>query len=298
MTLPQIFHRFVAVDGVRVFYREAGPPEAVPLLLLHGFPSASHQFRRLFDALGARFRLIAPDYPGFGYSDAPAPASTGGTFTYTFDRLADVMEEFCIRLSLRRFALYVFDFGGPVGFRIASRRPEWIAGVIVQNANSYDEGLSPMARQFIALGHGVDGAAAKVHELLTLEATKGQYLHGVSSEERIAPDGWTLDQHFLDRPGRKQIQVDLALDYHTNLALYPTWQAWLRRQQPPLLVLWGRNDPFFLEAGGQAYLKDVPSAELHLFETGHFALEEYASDIAPLIAVFLERVTAIPAATG
>jgi pimeloyl-ACP methyl ester carboxylesterase len=287
--VPRVAHRFVEVDGIRIFYREAGPLDAPTMLLLHGFPSASHQYRRLIDTLGSRYRLIAPDYPGFGHSDAPGSATTGGPFAYTFDRLASVIEGFCERLSLDRFVMYVFDWGAPVGFRIATRHPEWIAGLVVQNGNAYEEGLSQGAREFIALRPDVDGDEEKVRELLTLTATRGQYVGGATDPGMISPDGWTLDQHFLDLPGRKQIMVDLAFDYHTNVELYPRWQAWLREHRPLTLIAWGRGDPFFTEDGARAYLRDVPDAELHLFGTGHFALEESLPEISPLIAAFLER---------
>ncbi|MER7128486.1 alpha/beta fold hydrolase [Streptosporangium saharense] len=276
-----VAHRFVDVDGVRVFYRETGPADAPTLLLLHGFPSASHQFARLLDALGDRFHLVAPDYPGFGHTQAP------DGFVYSFDRLADVVEGFVDRLGLRRFSVYMFDFGAPVGFRLAVRRPELVAGLVVQNGNAYEEGLSEQARGFIALGPGQED---QVRGLLTLEATRGQYEGGASDPEAIPPDGWTLDQHFLDLPGRKEAQVALAFDYHGNVARYPEWQEWLRANRPPTLVVWGRNDPFFVEAGARAFLRDVPDADLHLFDTGHFALEEKYPEITPLIADFLERV--------
>ncbi|MER7211893.1 alpha/beta hydrolase [Streptosporangium sp. NPDC000239] len=276
-----IAHRFVDVDGVRVFYREAGPADAQTLLLLHGFPSASHQFRRLIDALGDRFHLVAPDYPGFGHTQAP------DGFVYSFDRLADVVEGFVDWLRLGRFAVYMFDFGAPVGFRLAVRRPELVAGLVVQNGNAYEEGLSEQARGFIALGPGQED---QVRGLLTLEATRGQYEGGTSDPETISPDGWTLDQHFLDLPGRKEAQVALAFDYRSNVARYPEWQEWLRANRPPTLVVWGSNDPFFVVEGARAYLRDVPEAELHLFDTGHFALEEKLPEITPLIADFLERV--------
>jgi pimeloyl-ACP methyl ester carboxylesterase len=281
-------HRHLEVDGIRVFYRAAGPADG-PTLLLHGFPSASHQFRRLIDALGTRYRLIAPDYPGFGHGDAPESAATGGPFAYTFDHLADVVEGFVERLGLRRFALYVFDWGAPVGFRLATRHPEWIAGLVVQNGNAYEEGLSPAARDFIALRPDTPGAEQRIRELLTLDATRGQYLTGASDPDLVAPDGWTLDQYFLDQPGHQQLQLDLAFDYHFNVALYPAWQEWLRRHRPPTLITWGRGDPFFTEAGAHAYLRDLPDAELHLLDTGHFALEEKLPEIAPLIASFLDR---------
>ncbi|MGW2544304.1 alpha/beta fold hydrolase [Kitasatospora sp. NPDC001574] len=285
LTIPHIHHRHVDVDGLRVFYRETGPADAPVLLLLHGFPSASHQFRRLFDALGTRYRLIAPDYPGFGHSESPAPDA----FDYRFDTLADVVEGFCRTLGLDRFALYVFDFGAPVGLRLATRHPEWVTGLVVQNGNAYEEGLSDQAREFIANRPGVEGAAERARAILTLEITRAQYEGGTGDPELVAPDGWTLDQHALDLPGRKDIQVELALDYHSNVALYPVWQEWLRTHRPPTLIVWGRNDLFFTEPGARAYLRDLPDAELHVLDTGHFALEEKLPEIAPLIDDFLAR---------
>ncbi|MEV0684365.1 alpha/beta hydrolase [Nocardia sp. NPDC050378] len=282
--IPVIAHRFVEVDGVRVFYRETGPRDAPTLVLLHGFPSASHQFRRLMDALGGRYHLIAPDYPGFGHTSAPED------FVYSFDRLADITEGFLEALGLRRFIMYVFDFGGPVGFRIAERHPEWIAGLIVQNANAYTEGLSDGARDFIALTPETPGSRDVIGDLLTLDGTRGQYETGVSDPHVLDPDAWTLDQHFLDAPGRKQAQLTLAFDYHSNLERYDAWQLWLRTHTPPTLILWGRYDPFFPEPGAHAYLADVPQAELHLFDTGHFALETHLPEIAPRIADFADRV--------
>ncbi|GAA3671738.1 alpha/beta fold hydrolase [Nonomuraea antimicrobica] len=288
MLLPPIartVHRQVDVDGVRVFYRESLPDraDAPVLLLLHGFPSASHQFRRLIDVLGGHYRLIAPDYPGFGHTQAP------DDFTYSFDRLADVTEGFVQRLGLTRFVMYVFDFGAPVGFRLAERHPQWIAGLVVQNGNAYADGLSDGARDFIALRPGRPGAEETIRGLLTPEGTRGQYEIGVTDPELIAPDGWTLDQHFLDLPGRKQAQVTLAFDYHSNVERYDAWQTWLREHQPPMLITWGAGDPFFPEPGAHAYLRDVPDAELHVFDTGHFALEDHLPRIAPLIADFLDR---------
>ncbi|MGW1895047.1 alpha/beta fold hydrolase [Streptomyces sp. NPDC002004] len=288
VSVPRVVHRHVDVDGVRVFYRESQPerPDAPVLLLLHGFPSASHQFRRLIDALGARYRLIAPDYPGFGNTEAPAD------FTYTFDRLADITEGFVRSLRLTRFVMYVFDFGAPVGFRLALRNPGWIAGLVVQNGNAYTEGLSSLARDFIALTPDTPGAERTVRDLLTLPATRAQYEGGAGEPERVAPEGWLLDQHFLDLPGRKEAQLALAYDYRSNVAAYPDWQAWLRRHTPATLITWGVHDQFFPESGARAYLRDLPGAELHLFETGHFALEEKLAEIAPLIADFLDRTWA------
>ncbi|MGI5206753.1 alpha/beta fold hydrolase [Spirillospora sp. CA-108201] len=285
-SIARTVHRHVDVGDVRVFYRESLPEQedAPVLLLLHGFPSASHQFRRLIDVLGARYRLIAPDYPGFGRTLAP------DGFVYGFDGLADVVEGFVERLGLTRFALYMFDFGAPVGFRLAERRPGRIAGLVVQNGNAYDEGLSDGAREFIALRPGAPGAEETVRGLLTLDGTRGQYEAGVARPESVAPDGWTLDQHFLDLPGRKEAQVALAFDYRSNVARYERWQSWLREHAPPTLIVWGAGDPFFPAPGARAYLRDVPDAELHLFDTGHFALETHLREIAPLVAAFLDRL--------
>ena len=287
LKVPEVRHRFVEVPvdagTVRVFFREAGRRERPTMLLLHGFPSASHQFRRLIDVLGGRYRLVAPDYPGFGHTEVPAG------FTYSFETLSDVIEGFVDAVGLGRVVLYAFDFGGPVGFRLATRRPEMVAGLVIQNANAYEAGLSELARTVIGNRPGVPGAEDRARELLTLPVTRGQYQDGVGDLELVAPDGWTLDQHFLDRPDRRDAQVALALDYHSNVALYPTWQRWLRDHQPPALIVWGTNDAFFTEAGARAYLADLPHAELHTFATGHFALEERLGDIAPLIAAFLDR---------
>ncbi|WP_219519739.1 alpha/beta fold hydrolase [Nonomuraea ceibae] len=286
--IARTVHRHADVNGVRVFYRESLPErrDAPVMLLLHGFPSASHQFRRLIDTLGGRYRLIAPDYPGFGHTRVPAG------FTYSFDALADVIEGFVRELGLTRFVTYVFDFGAPVGFRLAERHPEWIAGLVVQNGNAYTEGLSDGARDFIALRPDTPGSEETIRALLTLDGTRGQYETGVADPTLIAPDGWTLDQHFLDLPGRAEAQVALAVDYHRNVARYPLWQAWLRKHTPPTLITWGSHDPFFPEPGALAYLRDLPEAELHLFDTGHFALETHLPEIAPLIARFLDRVWA------
>ncbi|CAL9522836.1 Haloalkane dehalogenase [Streptomyces sp. enrichment culture] len=281
-------HRYVEVDGVEVFYRESLPErsDAPVLLLLHGFPSASHQFRRLIDSLGRHYRLIAPDYPGFGHTRAPED------FAYSFERLADVVEGFTERLGLTRYAMYLFDFGAPVGFRLALRRPERVAGLVVQNGNAYAEGLSDAARAFTALTPDTPGAESTILGLFTLAATRAQYEGGTADPALVAPEGWLLDQYFLDRPGRKQAQLALAYDYRSNIAAYPAWQAWLREHRPPTLITWGTGDPFFPEPGARAYLDDVPEAELHLFPTGHFALEDHLPEIAPLVARFLDRVQA------
>ncbi|MET9611097.1 alpha/beta hydrolase [Streptomyces sp. NPDC006512] len=278
-----IVHRTVDVDGVSVAYRESGPADAPVLLLLHGFPTSSHQFARLMDALdGTPYRLIAPDYPGSGRTRTP------DGFTYTFDRLADIVEGFTDALGLDRYALYVFDFGAPVGLRLATRRPERVTGLIVQNGNAYEDGLSDAARAFAGLKRDVPGDEERVRGLFTEEGTRFQYETGVADPELISPDGWTLDVHYLGRPGRADAQADLAFDYAGNFAHYPAWQSWLRDAQPPLLVVWGAGDPFFTPAGAKAYLRDVPDARLHVFDAaGHFALETHLPEIAPLIQDFL-----------
>ncbi|WP_229916481.1 alpha/beta fold hydrolase [Streptomyces fructofermentans] len=284
--VARIAHRHLDVDGVRVFYRESVPDrtDAPVLLLLHGFPSGSHQFRGLMDVLGPHYRLIAPDHAGFGHTRTP------DGFTFSFDRLADVTEGFVEGLGLERFVLYIFDFGAPIGLRVAERRPEWIAGLVVQNGNGYEEGLSDAARGLLSLTPGTPGAKEVIRDLLTSDGTRGQYETGVPVPELLAPESWLLDQHFLELPGRKEAQQSLIFDYHTNVERYGRWQAWLRRYAPPTLITWGRGDPFFLEAGARAYLRDLPAAELHLFDTGHFALETHLPEIAPLIAGFLDRV--------
>ncbi|WP_245601725.1 alpha/beta fold hydrolase [Hamadaea tsunoensis] len=271
------------MGDVCVFYRETGPPDAPVLLLLHGFPASSHQFRRLLDVLGTRYRLIAPDYPGFGHTEVPAG------FVHSFESLTDVVEGFLDAVGVDRFVMYAFDFGGPIGMRLAARRPDTVAAVVVQNANVYDEGLSDLARGMIANQPGVEGAEDRVRQILVLPVTRDQYEGGTADPALVAPDGWTLDQHLLDRPGRKEAQVQLALDYHSNVALYPVWQRWLAEHRPPALILWGRNDAFFPEPGAHAYRRDLPDAEIHVFDTGHFALEDRLPEIAPLIADFVDR---------
>ncbi|NYJ00274.1 pimeloyl-ACP methyl ester carboxylesterase/putative NADH-flavin reductase [Nocardioides thalensis] len=280
---PEIRHLAVEVDGVNVFYREVGPPEAPTLLLLHGFPSGSHQFRRLLDALGHDYRLVAPDLPGFGNTEVP------DGYRFSFDSLAATIEGFITSLDLAPCALYVFDFGGPVAMRIATRHPEWFTALVVQNANVSEDGLTDIARAMIANQPGLPGAEDRVRQILELAATRGQYLEGAADPALVAPDGWLLDQWHLELPGRKQAQVDLAFDYASNVARYPEWQDWLRRVQPPTLVLWGRHDPFFGPAGAEAYAAHVPDAEVHLLDTGHFALEESLPVAVPLIDAFLAK---------
>jgi len=273
-----------AIDGVDIFYREAGPADAPTIVLLHGFPSSSHMYRELIPLLADRFHLVAPDYPGFGYSAAPTP----DLFAYTFDHLADVMDHFLEELGLDRYSLYMQDYGGPIGFRLATRHPERIAALIVQNANAYDEGISaafdPLKPFWSSRTPRTEMAA---RALLTRDTTIFQYTHGARRPELVSPDAWTSDQAFLDQPGIDDIQLDLLHDYPSNLALYPAWHAYLRAHRPPTLVVWGRNDPFFTVPGAEAFQRDLPDAEVHLLDTGHFALEEERDTIAAHIRRFL-----------
>ncbi len=287
--LRAIRHRSLTIDGLDIFYREAGPVEAPTLLLLHGFPSASHQYSRLIDRLSDRVHLIAPDYPGFGYSSAPRSSNDGGDFVYTFDHLSEVIETFLIALSVRRFFVYVFDFGAPVGYRIATRHPDWILGVIAQNGNAYEAGLGPNMQPAIRYWADRTGMEEHIRAAMSAASTRAQHVDGTVDPELIDPDTWTLDQHWLDIPGRTRIMLDLLFDYQSNVALYPAWQAWLRERRPPLLLPWGRHDEFFPEAGAQAYLADVPDAELHLLDAGHFALDDHVDAIAALVADFVAR---------
>ncbi len=282
----QVRYRTQAIDNIEIFYREAGPPNAPTVLLLHGFPTSSHMFRDLIPRLAQRYHVVAPDYPGYGFSSAPSPTA----FSYTFDHLADIMERFTQAIGLRRYALYMQDFGGPVGFRMAVQHPERISALIVQNANAYEEGLSPaMDAARPAWEQRTPETEKTLRGFLTLDTTRFQYLHGVRDPSRISPDAWLHAQAGLDRPGNDEIQLALLHDYGSNPKQYPLWQAYLREHRPPTLVVWGKNDPFFTVAGARAYERDVPDSEIHLLETGHFALEEDAPTIAGLILDFLDR---------
>ena len=280
-----IRYQYATIDGHKVFYREAGPRNGQKLILLHGFPSSSHMFRDLIPLLEERFHIIAPDYPGFGYSDQPAD----GQFAYTFESLTAVIEKLLFQeLGLSRFAIYVQDYGAPVGFRIASRHPEAIEGIVVQNGNAYREGIGPAFEPFHAFWANRNAETEKpVRALLSAEMTRFQYTQGTSDPTRISPDSFTFDQHFLDRPGNDAIQLALLHNYPSNVALYDEWHAYFRKHQPPTLIVWGKNDPFFTVEGAQAYRRDLPNAELHLIESGHFALEDHADEIAARIRGFL-----------
>jgi pimeloyl-ACP methyl ester carboxylesterase len=280
-------YRSVPVDGIKIHYREAGPADAPVLLLLHGFPTAGHMFRDLIPLLADEYRVIAPDLPGFGQSDMPAPEDFG----YTFDHLADVMERFTEVLDLTRFALYIFDYGAPTGLRLAVRHPERIAAVITQNGNAYEEGLSDEWDPIRAYWQDPSPANREVlRGFLTPETPVFQYTHGVPDPESVSPDGWSLDNHYLARPGADEVQLDLMGDYRTNVALYPAFQEYFRTHTPPTLAVWGRNDPFFLPAGAEAYRRDNPEATIRFFDTGHFALETHAVEIAGEMRMFLGKV--------
>ncbi len=275
--------RKVGVDGIKVFYREAGPKDAPTILLLHGFPTASHMFRDLIPQLADRFRLIAPDLPGFGQSDMP----TRNAFTYTFENIANVIDRFAEVIGLHRFAMYVFDYGAPVGFRLAVRHPDRVTALISQNGNAYEEGLSAgwnPIRAYWQQASEVNREALR--SFLTPETTRWQYTQGVPDVAAVSPDGYSLDNFYLARPGADEIQLDLFGNYKSNVALYPTFQNYFRTHKPRFLAVWGKNDPFFLPVGAEAFRRDIPDAMVHFFETGHFALETHASEIAAMIRDF------------
>jgi pimeloyl-ACP methyl ester carboxylesterase len=281
-----ITYRHVAVDGHKVFYREAGSKTAPTILLLHGFPTSSHMFRNLIPALADHYHVVAPDLPGFGFSDAPDRKF----FAYTFEHLAEVIASFTDAIGLTTFAIYVFDYGAPVGFRLALARPERITAIISQNGNAYEEGLSegwnPIQKYWKA---PTPENRAALREFLKPEATKWQYTHGVQDTTIVAPEAYELDSALLARPGNDEIQLDLFLDYASNVALYPKFQEYFRSKRPSLLAAWGKNDPFFLPPGAEAFRRDIPDAEIRFFDTGHFALETHGQEIAAAIRDFLNR---------
>ena len=281
-----IHFKKVPIEGVSIFYREAGEPKAPAVLLLHGFPTSSHMFRGLIPLLANRYHVVAPDLPGFGFSDAP----DRGRFTYTFERLAEVIDRFTAALRLERYALYVFDYGAPVGFRLARRHPERVTAIVSQNGNAYEEGLSdgwsPIQRYW---KEPTAENRTALRDFLTPEATRLQYVHGVPDETLVAPESYALDAALLSRPGNADIQLDLFLDYRSNVAAYGDFHAYFRAHRPPFLATWGRHDPFFLPAGAEAFRRDLPEAEIHFYETGHFALETHAGEIGAAILDFLAR---------
>jgi pimeloyl-ACP methyl ester carboxylesterase len=278
-------YRTADVDGFNIFYREAGPADAPKLLLLHGFPTAGHMFRDLIPLLADRSHIVAPDLPGFGQSDMPSR----DTFNYTFDNIANVIGRFTEVVGFDRFAVYVFDYGAPTGFRIAARHPERITAIISQNGNAYEVGLSEGWNPIKAYWQNASEANREaLRAFLAPETTRWQYTHGVPDVTMVAPDGWNLDNHYLTRPGADDVQLDLFGDYKSNVALYPTFQDYFRTHKPPILAAWGKNDPFFLPAGAEAFKRDNPGAVVRFFDTGHFALETHAREIAECIRDFLK----------
>lgn len=283
---PAVTHHNAEIRGLNIFYREAGPAGAPTIVLLHGFPTSSHMFRDLIPLLADRYHVIAPDYPGYGLSDAPGIDE----WEYTFDSAAGVVDDLLESIGADSYTLYVMDYGAPVGFRIAAAHPERVEGLIIQNGNAYDEGLREFWEPLKAYWADQSPANADaLRGLLTIDATKWQYTHGTRNPDAISPDNWLVDQPLLDRPGNQEIQLAMFLDYGSNPGRYPQWQAYFREHQPPTLIVWGRNDHIFPAEGAHPYLRDLPDAELHLLNTGHFALEEDGGKIAALIGAFLER---------
>jgi pimeloyl-ACP methyl ester carboxylesterase len=281
-----VHYRTAVVDGHKVFYREAGNVKSPTLLLLHGFPTSSHMFRDLIPLLADRYHIIAPDLLGFGFSDAPDRAQ----FKYTFDNLAKVIDGFTAIVGLKRYAIYVFDYGAPIGFRLATAHPDRVTAIISQNGNAYEEGLSqgwnPIQKYW---KEPTDANRRALRDFLKPETTKFQYLHGMPDETQVAPESYTLDSALLARAGNDEIQLDLFLDYASNVALYPKFQDYFRTKRPPLLAVWGKNDPFFLPAGAAAFKRDNVNAEVHFYDSGHFALENRGREIAAAIREFLDR---------
>lgn len=275
----------VAADGMRIFYREAGDAAKPVVLLLHGFPTSSFMFRDLMPRLADRYHVVAPDLPGFGFTEVPEARN----YEYSFDALATTIEAFTNALGLNRYAIYVFDYGAPTGFRLAMRHPERVLAIISQNGNAYEEGLGDAwgpIRQYWAKPSAENREVIR-QNILTLDATRWQYTHGVAHPETVAPESYTLDAALLERPGNKEIQLDLFLDYASNVKLYPTFQEYFRRSKPPLLAIWGSNDPFFIPAGAEAFRKDIPNAQVRFLDTGHFATETHSVEIAAAIKEFL-----------
>lgn len=284
--MSTIAHRHIDVDGFNVFYREAGPADGPKLLLLHGFPSSSHMFRNLIPLLAERFHIVAPDLPGFGLSDMPSRDA----FSYTFENIANVIDRFTEVIGFDRYAVYVFDYGAPTGFRLALKHPERITAIVSQNGNAYEEGLSDGLNPIRAYWQSPTQANRDaLRAMLTKDTTKWQYTHGVPDASAISPDGYTLDDYYLNRPGAHEVQLDLFGDYRNNVALYPAFQAYFREHQPKFLAVWGKNDPFFLPPGAEAFKRDIPHADVRFFDTGHFALETHATQIAAAITEFLAQ---------
>lgn len=292
-----VAHRTATVDGLSVFYREAGDPDAPKLLLLGGFPASSHQFRNLIPALADRFHIVAPDYPGFGNTDMPDPTE----FAYTFDRLSEIVEGLLETIGFTGpMGIFMQDYGGPVGNRIIARHPDWLAWQVIQNSNAYEEGFTG-AWDGIRHALWVDRSPeteAPLLPFLEVDGVKLVYTHGHRDPAAISPDNWNMDVHFLERPNARRVQLDLFYDYRTNVELYPAWQTFLRAHQPKTLILWGQNDIFFTPEGGEAYLRDLPDAELIRLDTGHFAVEDHLDEIAGAIRRFHAALAATPVMAG
>src|SRR5215472_8393976 len=284
--VPRTFIHRVEADRMSVFYREAGPAFAPTVLLLHGFPTSSFQYRELIPRLADRYRVLAPDLPGFGFTEVPAERH----YHYSFDALANTLLAFTDALGLRHYALYVFDYGAPTGFRLAMARPERITAIVSQNGNAYEEGLGDAwdpIRKYWAEPIAENREVIRKN-ILTLEGTRWQYTYGVTDPDSVPPESYTLDTALFERPGNKDIQLDLFLDYANNVKLYPKFQEYFRKSKPPLLAIWGKNDPFFIPAGAEAFRKDIPSAKVQFLDTGHFATETHAVEIASAMKDFLE----------
>jgi pimeloyl-ACP methyl ester carboxylesterase len=284
---PSVSYRYAQVQGLKIFYREAGNPAAPTILLLHGFPTSSHMYRELIPLLADRYHIVAPDLPGFGFSDVPDRAQ----YQYTFDNLAKTIDGFTEAVGLRRYAIEIFDYGAPVGLRLAVAHPERITAIITQNGNAYEEGLSESWNPIQKYWKEPSAAnRAALRQFLTPESIKWQYTHGAADAAKVAPESYSLDSALLARPGSDEIQLDLFLDYASNVALYPTFQAYFRKSHPPLLAVWGKNDPLFLPPGAEAFKRDIPKAEVHFYDAGHFALETNVVEIAAEIRRFLARI--------
>jgi len=288
MSHPQTSYHTMPIDGIDIFYREAGEKDKPTIVLLHGFPSSSHMFRNLIPELAKDYHVIAHDYPGFGHSGNPDHKK----FAYTFDKFAELMDKLLISLKIDKYAMYVFDYGAPVGFRLFMKHPEKITAIISQNGNAYDEGLGKFWDSIKAYWKtSSDKEREAIRWLTSIKATKWQYENGVSPNDRskLSPDGWQYDQSLMDRPGNSDIQLDIFYDYQTNLPLYPKWQEAFRKYKPALLAVWGKNDEIFVAPGAEAYLRDLPDAEIHMLNTGHFAIETHGQEIASFITDFLKR---------
>lgn len=284
----KVHHKTVKVGDLDIFYREAGPKDAPAILLLHGFPTSSQMFRNLIPALGDKYRVVAPDYPGYGHSSMPSHDK----FAYTFDNLAKVVDEFTEKVGLTKYAIYVQDYGAPVGYRLASAHPDRITAIVVQNGNAYDEGLDNDFWKPVKAYWKEPNSKEKrdaLRGLLTYEATQWQYTTGVKQADLVSPDGAAHDQFLLDRPGNQEIQLDLFLSYGSNPPLYPKWQEYFRKHQPPMLIVWGKNDQIFPAAGAEPYKRDLKTLEFHLLDAGHFALESNGDEIAAHMKAFLAR---------